>query len=43
MPATLAPRPTTITIQDQTPAGKVLHELLIKVLTNHIRAAVMIR
>ena len=43
MPATLAPRPTTITIQDQTPAGKVLHELFLKFSSNRISAAELIR
>ena len=30
MPAVLAPQPAIITVQDQTPAGKILHELFLK-------------
>ena len=42
MPATLSPQPATITVQDQTPAGKVLHELFLKFRTNRISAAELI-
>ena len=43
MPAVLAPQPATITVQDQTPAGKILHELFLKFSTNRISAAELIR
>jgi len=43
MPATLSPQPATITVQDQTPAGKVLHELFLKFSTHRISAAELIR
>jgi hypothetical protein len=43
MPAVLAPQPATITIQDQTPAGKILHELFLKFSTHRISAAELIR
>jgi len=42
MPATLSLQPATITVQDQTPAGKVLHELFLKFRTNRISAAELI-
>ena len=43
MPAVLAPQPAIITVQDQTPAGKILHELFLKFSTHRISAAELIR
>lgn len=43
MPAVLAPQPAIITVQDQTLAGKILHELFLKFSTNRISAAELIR
>lgn len=39
---TLAPNPTTITIQDQNLGGKILHELFLKFSTQRISAAELI-